>query len=401
MRKYVRERENKKNKFFIILSLLPMIVAIVILLLLIISKYFFSESNEIADIERNIAILITSMGVLVLFFSIITLIKFEYYEILNFPKKSMSKCINISYIEKTPGYNKLVNGVEKSFGKELKKYKSCAKILKIIIIISSLILFIGLFKIQESDVLEDYIITYLFISCALIAGLGSVYSINCKKYNTFFNNEIIAKIVENISSNLIYLPEGSEGVIDKYNEGFEDQFNMIEATNLIFGKINNIHIRLCKIRLLQKDSDGSVTFGDEILFSYTQLEFNVVNSIRIKPNNIKNINNKKRVDMDSEEFEKYFDVYSDSKILPMKILTHDVMEELYNFFNYFNLNIDFEIKIKKDGIYIKFYFGDTIFNISPEKDLIESDILWIYYIILEFTTNITIKINKLLKGTEV
>ena len=123
MRKYVRERENKKNKFFIILSLLPMIVAIVILLLLIISKYFFSESNEIADIERNIAILITSMGVLVLFFSIITLIKFEYYEILNFPKKSMSKCINISYIEKTPGYNKLVNGVEKSFGKELKKYK--------------------------------------------------------------------------------------------------------------------------------------------------------------------------------------------------------------------------------------------------------------------------------------
>ena len=59
--------------------------------------------------------------------------------------------------------------------------------------------------------------------------------------------------------------------------------------------------------------------------------------------------------MDSKEFEKYFDVYSNSDIITMEILTHDIMEELVQFYDKYK--IKFEIVIKNYNIYIRFDTG--------------------------------------------
>ena len=102
--------------------------------------------------------------------------------------------------------------------------------------------------------------------------------------------------------------------------------------------------------------------------------------------------------MDSKEFEKYFDVYSDSNILAMEILTHDIMEELVQFYNTYR--IEFEIVIKNNNIYIRFNTG-VMFEPNILKKSNDMNTLWIYYNVLKFITNVTIKINKLLKDLDV
>ena len=85
-------------------------------------------------------------------------------------------------------------------------------------------------------------------------------------------------------------------------------------------------------------------------------------------------------------------------MLDMEILTHDVMQELTEFYDTYK--IKFETVIKNNNIYIKFDTG-AMFEPNILKKSNDINSLWIYYNVLNFVTNLTIKINKLLKDLEV
>ena len=138
--------------------------------------------------------------------------------------------------------------------------------------------------------------------------------------------------------------------------------------------------------------------ANEGIFSVTKLNSYLTNEIRIKPNEYSFNNNYNRVEMDSKDFEKFFDVYSNSKILAMEILTHDIMEELVHFYNTYK--IKFEIILKNNNIYIRFNTG-VMFEPNILKKSNDMKTLWIYYNVLKFVTNVTIKINKLLKDIQI
>ena len=120
--------------------------------------------------------------------------------------------------------------------------------------------------------------------------------------------------------------------------------------------------------------------------------------IRIKKNKILLKEYEYKVEMDSREFEKYFDVYAKSNIVAMEILTHDIMEELISFYQKYETN--FEILIKNNNVYIRFDTG-AMFEPNILKKAHDIDTLWIYYSVLQFVTNVTTKINKLLKEIEI
>ena len=82
----------------------------------------------------------------------------------------------------------------------------------------------------------------------------------------------------------------------------------------------------------------------------------------------------------------------------MEILTHDIMEELVNF--YVKYKIKFEIVIKNNNIYIRFDTG-SMFEPNILRKSNDINTLWVYYSILNFVTNFSFKINKLLKDVEV
>ena len=82
----------------------------------------------------------------------------------------------------------------------------------------------------------------------------------------------------------------------------------------------------------------------------------------------------------------------------MQILTHDIMEELVQFYNTYK--IEFEIIVKNNNIYIRFNTG-VMFEPNILKKANSINTLWIYYNVLRFTINVTEKINKELKDLEV
>lgn len=106
----------------------------------------------------------------------------------------------------------------------------------------------------------------------------------------------------------------------------------------------------------------------------------------------------KKIEMDSTEFEKYFDVYADDKIQAMQVLTSDVMEEMMEFIK--ESKIKFEFTIKKDKFYIRFW-TDEMFEGNILKSSVEFDTLKKVFDVINFTFDITRKIIKVTEETTI
>ena len=288
--------------------------------------------------------------------------------------------------------------------------ESMSKLTKMQMKIMSLFLFgwllfglLGLFSEVSNPNLRILIVGCVLLGVILIPSLIALYRyIKYKKsYVEIYKNNIIKKFVEHITPNLYYHPQGGENLFNYYLDAkFEDEkFNNFVADDYIKGfDENNISVEMCNISLENVNSKGKfLNMIYEGIFSVTKLNYFLPNEIRIKKNSLILKNNNNKVEMDSAEFEKYFDVYSDSDILAMEILTHDIMEDLVYFYNKYK--IDFEIVIKGNSIYIRFNTG-----VMFEPNILSQEFtstLWVYYSILKFVIDITIKINKLLRDVQI
>ena len=105
-----------------------------------------------------------------------------------------------------------------------------------------------------------------------------------------------------------------------------------------------------------------------------------------------------RVNLDSQEFEKYFDVYSTDKIIAMQLLTADIMQLLINFKK--EMKMYYEITIKNNSIYIRFRTGKMFEPVSVFGFSLDKKIIYKYYKILDFVFSLTDNLINLIKETE-
>lgn len=133
------------------------------------------------------------------------------------------------------------------------------------------------------------------------------------------------------------------------------------------------------------------------IFAYTNYKANIPEEIRIKKNSMFiKLDDDNNIELDNDEFEKYFDVYAKSKIIAYQVLTHDVMQVLVDFYK--KTAIDFEVILRNKSAYIMFYTG-KIFEPQMFKKSTNMQILWVQYLIIEFITKLVVEINKALKDT--
>lgn len=227
-----------------------------------------------------------------------------------------------------------------------------------------------------------------------------------KKYNKIYMDNYKDKVIKNfvtyIDNSLNYHQHGDKQLLNHYlDANFEDKnFNTFGADDYIEGyNPNCTKIELCNISLENTNEKGELlNLVYEGIFSITKLNISLPEELRITKNNYFFNPKHSKIEMDSNEFEKYFDVYSNSNILAMEILTHEIMEELVQFYSTYK--IKFELVLKDNNIYIRFDTG-VMFepNILTKSNNINT--LWVYYNILTFVINITIKINKLLKDLNI
>ena len=105
-----------------------------------------------------------------------------------------------------------------------------------------------------------------------------------------------------------------------------------------------------------------------------------------------------KIQLDSPEFEQYFDIYGTNKIVAMQLLTADIMQMFIDFRK--DTGIKFEFVIKNNRIFLRFYGGKIFVIPDLEKSLWDKDLMYENYKILDFTLSLTYKITKLIEETE-
>lgn len=304
----------------------------------------------------------------------------------------------IKNAEPSQKFKEIYQYVESKYGKELEKNRIksiISSVLYIVLFFVAFFVFILLAGLL-SELLDDFAIQISGIISLCIGMFGAYYYTKCNAaYKESFKNNVIKNFVKYINPALDYYPDGGLNMIDQYKNANFDNEKIINVTTDDYIKgidNNNVRIEMANIFAESKHLDKNIVY--EGIFSATQINTHLNNEIKITKNKFILNKDDENVLMDSQEFEKYFDVSSESNILAMQILTHDIMNELVNFYKTYN--IDFEILFKDNNIYIRFKTG-IMFEVNLLKKSCDIHTLWIYYSILSFVTNLTIKINKVLK----
>ncbi len=329
----------------------------------------------------------------------------------------LSKIIEPKYIknislENAPmDFKKIYDALYSSNIDELEALRKKAKTRKIIQTFLLTIIFIG-YVFMDSDrtiiSLEvDGIIEIIAVISFVIWGIFTYINHKSKnEYKLLYKNNIVSRFVKLVNSNLNYTPdkEKNSNLSEEYRiANFDNNsFNNFYNDDCIEGNIeDNIYINATDIYVEKITGSGKNRTVEELfkgIFTYTKTNKNINSFIKISKNKYHIFNNDSKIQMDDSIFEKYFDVYSEDKLLTMRILTSDVMTSLMDFYNKYQL--EFEIMFRNDTIYLRFFTGEMfepkLFGNSMDKEL-----LLVYYEILKFVVDVTKKINVTLQELEI
>lgn len=157
-----------------------------------------------------------------------------------------------------------------------------------------------------------------------------------------------------------------------YNNAEFGRYDIYESTEHAFGFLDNIIPIQFGYTFAQNKNIEKETSNDHYgifqgLFSVVKLPANTENIMKIHRNF-----NKGDLQMDSEKFEDYFDVYALDQNLAMRLLTSDVMHYLIDL----RENFRFEITIKKNFLYIRLYSQEKVLKGLDNNNCINYDILY-------------------------
>lgn len=299
-------------------------------------------------------------------------------------------------------FDQIYEEVYKEYNDELEKIKEpVKKRSNIRYIISFFILIIGgiLTYILKPQIISIGLNENLPIEIAGIVAIIFAVAKREKEYTLAFKSNVISKFVKSYSENLEYFPE-NEFPEKIFNEAEFENYYRYYSEDYICGTLDGGYsIQMAEIHT-KSESLGS---GDSTIFYglFAQVEHNkfIEQTIKLRRNSIIKISNRKeKIEMDSEEFETIYDVYSQDKIVTMQLLTADIMQMLIDFKRRYKLTP--ELTLKGNKLYIRFQTGD-VFESNIMGETLDYNTLKKYYDIINFTLEITEKFLKNIKETEI
>ena len=254
----------------------------------------------------------------------------------------------------------------------------------------------------------------LFLLGAYICGYRSLmlfgkYKKEMPIYKNSFKENVISKIVPLVNSNLLYF-NGNDIAINIEPEyrasGFDGyDYNSFKIDDYIQGNIeDDLILRMADVivkNIIQtKNGESSEDIFNGIFVMVnsgdTDDKEKDNNKIVTIYSNVYSINPDTKVEVESEEFNKYFLVSTNDKIYALQILTADVINILLTYKKVYDL--DFEIKIRGARTYIRFHI-DNMFEPKIFKEALDKDDIYIYYNVLKFIIDFSKELNKVIKET--
>lgn len=308
-------------------------------------------------------------------------------------------------------YNELINKNESELSKlweetKKEKIKRITLILVLIAIVDIAIIFVMSSQIHSVENTEFCIMVISpIIFCDVI--IATIISILMRgkavNYNSAYKENILEKLIKNFFDEVDYIPKKGmpAGIYDegKYNE----YYNRYYSDDYVDAKLDNKYdMKMAEVHTVYEsthtDSDGH-THTDRVtkfhgLFVKIKMDKSIKNNLIIKQD--KSIRKKEKLEMDSTEFEKLFDVSSEDNIIGMQILTPDVMELLIDYRNY--LKRPFDICIYQDTIYIRVHCGTMFEAKINSKTFVDKEKTEQYYNMLRFVYKLTKEVIKMSDG---
>ena len=249
--------------------------------------------------------------------------------------------------------------------KESKKENGHVENIAVIGIIISIILipcmfFIYAIGIVSISVCRNLTIILIGITCISI-GVKMANATEYKKYNEYrgaFKEKVIKPMVSSFNKKLNYIFNSGINRYDYEDSNFE-KFDIYSSEDSIEGNINNIELKMGEVLAEKTKYDRNYgTREYEIfqgLFAKIKIpkQFNTEIYIRRKyQDNLKNM----KIEINDEEFNRYFYVYSSNNVEASQVLTQNLIEILLNFRKI--SNIGFDITLKNNYIYIRLHTGE-------------------------------------------
>ena len=301
-------------------------------------------------------------------------------------------------------FNEVYEEIYKSNHDELEKIrKDRAK--KTVILTAVTI--IGIFLIIRSFNIYGSSSPVFFVWMIILAlMLGVIISaVNKGKFTKVFKQKVIEPFVKNVDKNLNYY--SNKGIMSAlYRRGEFERYDLYSSEDLIEGILDEKYaIRMAEVHTQEetRDSDGdrhTYTLFHGI-FGNVECSKDIGTTLKVRSDKGKLGNlfsGKSKLEMDSSEFEKHFDIYAENKIIAMQILTSDIMAMMIEFKE--QSKIKYELTIKQNQIYIRFHTGE-VFEPKMFTHSLDYDMLKRYYDIIEFIFKVSREINKAIENTEI
>lgn len=303
--------------------------------------------------------------------------------------------------------NEELNKAWEESKKEIKRTRNISLIICTIIDIIA-IMIIGrseIIFVQPFAIIFTIIIVFV-IDMFIVVTINLLFGKNRNKYNLKYKEIVINKIMKNFYDNLEYFPQKSMPEYIYKEGGYNEYYNRYKSEDYFEAQIDNKYsIQMAEILTQEeetyKDSDGDTEtrlitkfYG---LFAKIEVNKSINGELKIMQNG--QIINKNRLNMDSSEFEKYFDVQASNKIVGMQLLTSDVMEELVEFRN--KTNMRYDIFINNNELYLRFHSGEMFEAGKLKNGVLDKEILKKYFYMLNFTYNLSKKLISVIDETQI
>ena len=198
-----------------------------------------------------------------------------------------------------------------------------------------------------------------------------------KFYRETYKNEIIRKLISLYNKKLYF---DSKYGIDRRTysmSNFDKNFNTYNSEDRIYGTLedgSNFQMAEVVAENVQTYTSNGNTHTDRYetfsgLFGAIVLSKNLLTQINIYNDSHSKKYDKDRIEIDSAEFEKYYDLLAEDKILALKVFTPELIEK-FNELRRENPKCGFELKIYNEKMYFRFKCGHNLF----EPPIIKSDL---------------------------
>lgn len=221
-------------------------------------------------------------------------------------------------------------------------------------------------------------------------------------YKKNYKNNVIQALVKAYNSRLYYDQKMGLSKYDYTMSNFDNSFNEFFSEDQIYGTLENgTKIRIAQITTaivhITENNDGT-TKNDRTetfrgMYGTINLPYNMTTKIYIANDSITKRYSEDRIEVDSAEFEKYYDCMASEKVRALRILTSDLIEKFNEIRR--NSKFGFELKLEDDKIYFRYkcgeFFEPPTFESGLNKELLKKYYKYIYFpieIVKTFSNNI-------------